>query len=184
VYDFRIVDSPAAVRFTYADYQNLPEESRYEILDGDLIMSPSPTKEHQQVVLRLVRALAAYVESNNLGEVFVAPYDVVLSETDVVQPDILFISKQRASIATKKAVMGAPDLVIEVLSPGTSERDRTVKAKLYARAGVKELWLVDPETRAIQVLKNGPQGFEPQESGTTATSEVVSGFNVAAEQIF
>jgi Uma2 family endonuclease len=177
------VDSPAAIRFTYADYQNLPEESRYEILDGDLLKSPSLTREHQRIVLRLVRAFAAYVESKNLGEVFVAPYDVVLSETDVVQPDVLFVSKGRASIATPKAVMGAPDLVIEVLSPGTSERDRTVKAKLYARAGVKELWLVDPETKSIQVLQNGPTGFEPKTpAGPIAASRVVEGFEISADR--
>ena len=179
------MDSPAAVRFTYEDYKNLPEESRYEILDGDLVMSPSPTREHQRIVLRLVRAFAAYVESKKLGEIFVAPYDVVLSETDVVQPDILFVSKARASIATPKAVMGAPDLVVEVLSPGTSERDRTVKAKLYARAGVQELWLVDPDTKSIQVLQNGPSGYEPQASaGSTAASRVVEGFEIPIDTLF
>jgi len=125
----------AAVRFTYADYLNLPEESRYEILDGDLLVSPSPNASHQRIVKKLARIFGRLLEDAGLGEIFVAPFDVVLSDTDVVQPDILFISKERASIVKERAVFGAPDLAVEVLSPATAERDRTVKAKLYARAG-------------------------------------------------
>lgn len=177
--------STAAVRFTYADYKNLPEESHYEILDGELIMSPSPTQEHQRVLFRLARILAEFVESRGLGEVFVAPFDVVLSETDVVQPDVIFVSKARSPILTKKAVMGAPDLVAEVLSPGTADRDRTVKAKLYARAGVRELWLADPESKTLQVLELGPVGFELQgPPGAHGTSKVLEGFEITATQLF
>jgi Uma2 family endonuclease len=149
----------AAVRFTYQDYLNLPEDRRYEILDGDLLMSPSPTERHQRLLLELALILTTFVKKHQLGRVYVAPFDVVLSETDVVQPDILFVSADRASIVGEKAVRGAPDLVVEVLSPATAERDRTVKAKLYARAGVRELWLVDPDSQTLEILVNTESGF-------------------------
>ena len=185
VYHDLAMDTPAAVRFTYADYRNLPEESRYEILDGDLQMSPSPTTIHQRVVRRLFALLVSHVELAGSGEVFVAPLDVVLSDTDVVQPDIFFVSGGRASIVREKAVFGAPDLVLEVLSPATAERDRSVKAKVYARAGVRELWLLDPDKRTIQVFENGPRGFAARSNpGGKAESSVLAGFAVSAEKIF
>jgi Uma2 family endonuclease len=152
----------SAVRFTYADYVNLPEESHHEILDGDLLMSPSPSTLHQRVVLRVLEIVSAWAKSTHAGEAFVAPLDVVLSEMDVVQPDVLFVASGRSEIVKERGVFGAPDLVVEVLSKATAERDRTVKAKLYARAGVKELWLVDPDAKTIEVLVNGPEGFTPQ----------------------
>ncbi len=129
------------VRFTYDDYLLLPEESRYEIIDGDLRMSPAPTARHQRIVREIVLILAEFVRRHDLGEVMVSPFDVILSETDVVQPDILFVTKDRASIIREKGAFGAPDLVIEILSPATANRDRTVKAKLYAGSFERPGWL-------------------------------------------
>jgi Uma2 family endonuclease len=177
----------AAVRFTYADYLNLPEESRYEILDGDLLMSPSPNASHQRIVKKLARIFGRLLEDASLGEIFVAPFDVVLSDTNVVQPDILFISKERASIVKERAVFGAPDLAVEVLSPATAERDRTVKAKLYARAGVRELWLVDPGSKTIEVLQSGAAGFERKglaKAGETAQSATLPALRVRLADVF
>ena len=150
--------TPTALRFTYQDYRNLPEESRYELIEGDLLMSPSPSTLHQRIVLRLAEILSAWARANGAGEVFVAPCDVILSEMDVLQPDVLLVSRERSSIVQEKGVFGAPDLVAEVLSPATAERDRTVKTKLYARAGVREIWLVDPASRTVEVLAADASG--------------------------
>ncbi len=150
---------PAALRFTYQDYLLLPEDRRYEILDGDLFRTPAPTPYHQRVSRNIEVMLDSYVRSHGLGEVLDAPCDVVLSATDVVQPDILFIVTDRLSIIGEKYISQAPDLVVEILSPATAERDRSLKTKLYARFGVRELWIADPEAKTIEVLVNTREGF-------------------------
>jgi Uma2 family endonuclease len=109
--------------------------------------------------LKLAVLLSTFVEKNDLGLVYIAPFDVVISDTDVVQPGILFVSKERISRIEERGVHGSPDLVVEILSRSTAERDRTVKAKLYARAGVRELWLLDPDAKTIEILVNTETGF-------------------------
>jgi len=141
-----------AVRFTYQDYLQLPEDRRYEIIEGDLFMVPAPSPYHQQVSRNLERYLDSFVAAQDLGEVFYAPCDLLLSETDVVQPDLFYISEARRSIIKDKNIQGAPDLVIEILFPATAERDRGVKQKLYARVGVVEYWLVDTTAKTLEVL--------------------------------
>ncbi|WP_447975037.1 Uma2 family endonuclease [Nitrospira sp. Kam-Ns4a] len=143
---------PTAIRFTYQDYLQLPEDRRYEIIEGDLFMVPAPVPYHQQVSRNLGYCLHGFVSDRGLGEVFYAPCDLLLSETDVVQPDLFYISEAQRSIITDKNIQGAPELVIEILSPATAERDRGVKQKLYARAGVAEYWLVDTDAKTIEVL--------------------------------
>lgn len=125
----------ATIKFTYEDYKNLPESEtkRYELIEGELCMVPSPTFEHQDIAANLGFALAKFVRDHKLGKVLHAPLGVVLDDENVVQPDIIFISKVRSRIIHKEAIRGAPDWVIEILSPSTGERDRTVKKKLYAR---------------------------------------------------
>ena len=152
----------ANIKFTYEDYKSLPESEtrRYELIEGELIMVPSPNEYHQRVSGRLEFILRAFVEDKNLGRVYDAPFDVVFSEEDVVQPDILFVSKERFSIITEEEIRGAPDLVVEIFSPATAERDRTYKKTLYARHGVKEYWIVDPEEKTIKVMALGKAGFE------------------------
>jgi Uma2 family endonuclease len=177
--------TPAAVRFTYQDYLNLPEESCYEIIDGDLQKCPPRTASHQAVVGNLGHALTRY--ASDIGEVFLGPLDVVLSEADVVQPDVFFVSTECSAIVKERGVFGPPDLVVEVLSSATAERDRTVKAKLYARAGVAELWLVDAEARTIEVLVNGPGGFVSHSkaaAGQAPTSKVLGGLVRGTEMVF
>jgi len=151
----------AKIRFTYRDYKNLPESEtrRYELLEGELIMVPSPNIRHQRVSRKLVFLLEDFIRKNKLGEIFNAPLDVHLGE-DVVQPDILFISKERSSIVAKEEIRGAPDLVIEILSPATVERDQAYKKTLYDRHGVREYWIVDPEENTIKVMPLGKGGFE------------------------
>jgi Uma2 family endonuclease len=148
----RLVAEP--IRLTYEDFCALPDDGRrYEILDGDLYMSPSPATLHQRVVGNLYAILREHVRRHGLGEVFIAPYDVVLGTHDIVEPDVIFVSRARAAIVTEKNIQGPPDLLIEVVSPSTAERDTRDKRNLYARCGVDHYWLVDPESRSVLELK-------------------------------
>lgn len=141
------------VRTTYQDLcELLPDETRCELIEGELLMSPSPSRFHQDAIQRLNEPLLKHVKQNNLGVVYFAPLDVVLSDYDVVQPDILFVSNLRRDILKDKNIQGAPDLAVEIISPGSRERDRLIKKGLYARYGVQEYWLVDLEKKAIEVL--------------------------------
>ena len=148
------------IKFTYEDYLQLPEDKRYELMEGEFYMVPSPGWSHQTILKRLFRILDDYVTSHRLGEARFAPLDVVLSDEDVVQPDILFISKEHSHIITERNVQGAPDLLIEILSPSTAERDWGLKRKLYAKYGVKEYWIVDPENKSVEVMTLREKGFE------------------------
>ena len=171
----------------YEDYRRTPDDERYELLDGELIMVPAPRVDHQRVVLRLASVLHAFVEERGLGEVLAAPCDVVLSDTDVVQPDVLFVSRERAHVVVPENVRGAPDLVVEVFSPSTGERDRTVKRALYARHGVREYWQVDTQARTVTVLRSSGADFETEavyRGDRTARSAVLDGFGVGLERIF
>lgn len=149
-----------AIRFTYQDYLQLPEDRRYEIIDGELFMVPAPIPYHQQVSRNLEYQLHGYVLAHDLGEVFYAPCDLVLSESDVVQPDLFYIAKERLSIIKEHNIQGAPDLVVEIISPATEQRDRGAKQKLYASAGVKEYWIVDPTLKTVEVRRLTESGFE------------------------
>ena len=149
------------IRFTYEDYKHLPESEtkRYELLDGELIMVPAPSIGHQRVSRNMLLLLGAYLREHPRGEILDAPCDVRLGE-DVVQPDVIYITNERRTIIKEEAVEGAPDVVIEILSPVTAGRDRTYKRTLYARHGVREYWLVDPEERTIEVLQLTEAGFK------------------------
>ena len=181
-----VVAKPAA-RLTYEDYRNTPEDERYELLDGELVMTAAPNIAHQRVSSRLERRLGAFVEERGLGEIFDAPTDVVLSDTDVVQPDLLFVSKGRADIITADNVQGAPDLVVEVLSPTTARRDWRVKLDLYSKHGVQEFWLADPQTEIVWVLLPNEGSLEVAAiygEGDTLTSPTLEGFTLGLDQIF
>ena len=142
----------AVVKLTYEDYRTTPEDERYELLDGDLVMVAAPNLRHQTVLLRLTQGLGQFIDEHKLGKLFFSPCDVVLSDADVVQPDLLFVSREREHLlSTGENVQGAPDLVVEILSPATADRDRGYKRKLYGRHGVKEYWLVDPTVEAVSV---------------------------------
>ena len=174
-------------KLTYADYLKTSDDERYELLNGELVMPPAPLTGHQIVSMALASRLYLYVNEREMGTVVAAPTDVVLSDTDVVQPDVLFVSSQRSQILTRENVRGAPDLVVEILSPATAERDRTLKLDLYAQHGVKEYWIVDPDARTITVLLRGEGGFGVDGiygEGQTLRSPTLTGFNVALEEIF
>ena len=177
-----------AIKFTYQDYQHTPEDQHYELLDGELIMAPAPNLGHQQISVSLGARLYTFVQKQDLGKVFHAPCDVVLSNADVVQPDLLFVSHQRAHLLLGGAnVLGAPDLVVEILSPSTAGRDRTLKRTLYAKHGVQEYWLVDPDARTVTVLRLDAGAFEVAAlygEGQTMTSPMLEGFAVELNEIF
>ena len=147
----KIMARKANVRFSCQDCQLLPEDKRYEILDGDLCMVSSPNTKHQRVSKKLLVTLARQVEGRNLGEIFVAPYDVILSDDNIVQPDIFFIAGGRVGLVGELNLHGTPDLVIEILSAGSRKMDMETKKKIYARFGIGEYWIVDPDAEAIEV---------------------------------
>lgn len=153
------VDLPEKARYTYGDYQKLPEGAPYELIHGHLVMSPSPSFQHQTLVLILATALREYVQSRDAGEISIAPMDVHLSEDTVVQPDILYVSPDRSGRIEEQEINGAPDLVIEVASPSTSHLDVFDKKQLYEAHGVREYWIVDPETKTVEVYRNTDEGF-------------------------
>ena len=138
---------------TYDDLPETPVDgSRYEIIGGQLLVSPSPTTDHQRLVRRLLLEIGAHVDEHRLGELLPGPVDVRLGVHTVVVPDLLFVRADRLSIVKKALIEGAPDLIVEVASPSTRGRDNIQKAAAYAEAGVPEYWLPDPETRAFRML--------------------------------
>jgi Uma2 family endonuclease len=142
----------AGAGLTYEDLVNLPEDGkRYEILDGDLVVTASPITRHQRVSRNLEVAVHLHVRENGIGEVFDAPIDVLLDRHTIVVPDLVFVSTARSAIIQRHGIVGRPDLLVEILSPSTAERDRDTKAKLYARFGVDHYWIVDAENEVLQV---------------------------------
>ena len=175
------------IKFTYEDYLNTPDDKRYELLDGELIMPPAPGESHQNVSAMLGWKLTQFAVENRLGRVYHAPFDVVLSDFDVVQPDLIFVSNERADIITPANIQGAPDLVVEILSPSTATRDKTFKRSLYARHGITEYWMVDLTAKTITVLRLGERGFEVVNTygeGETLTSPTLQGFTLNLDDIF
>ncbi len=179
--------SPVTTKFTYEDYLKTSDDERYELLDGELIIMPAPSIAHQHVAMKLGTRLDTFVEEGNLGVLYSAPTDVVLSDTDVVQPDLLFISSERAHIITPANIQGAPDLIVEIRSDSTAERDETLKRNLYAERGVKEYWLVDPDAMTIAVLllrEGGYAEVAAHRMGQALTSPTLKGFSVNLDEIF
>ena len=180
-----------AIKFNYQDYLQLPEDKRYEIIDGDLFMVPSPNERHQHILSNIFYVLFDYVRKNKLGAVYCAPFDVLFSEEDIVQPDIIFVSNENRKIITKDNIKGTPDLLIEILSPGTSKRDLGIKKKLYAKNGVREYWIVDPAQETIEVLNLKEGAFRGKSynmgvMGQTSrlSSSVIQGFDIDIKEIF
>ena len=174
------------IKFTINDYMTTPEDKRYQLLDGELILAPSPIDRHQAILGELFFALHQFVTENGLGRVRVAPLDVVLSDYDVAQPDLLFVSNSRAEIITEANIQGAPDLVVEILSPSSAQYDRGYKHTLYGRSGVREYWIVDPEDRTVEVYVASDQGLAHRASygrNDTLTSPLLTGLAIDLEGV-
>ena len=149
-----------AIVLTYKEYEALPADGRrYEIHEGELSVTPAPSPHHQMVSRNLFRFLDHHVRSRRLGEVLFAPVDVILSETIIVQPDLVYLDRERLGVISRRGIEGAPTLVVEILSPSTTVIDRSTKRQLYARSGVPFYWLVDPESRAIEALELEATGY-------------------------
>jgi len=160
---------------TYEDYCAVPQDGRrYELLEGELCVGPSPTSRHQRVSRNLEFILHAQVSARGLGEVLDAPMDVILDPGTVVQPDLLFVAASRLAIITERGVEGAPDLAVEIVSGRTGTFDRGPKRQLYARYGVAHYWIVDPDGRSLAeyVLQDRNYGlratYQANSSCTTA----------------
>jgi Uma2 family endonuclease len=167
--------------WTYEDYLGVGDEDYFEIINGKAFMSPAPELFHQRWARKIFLAIERQVEARKLGEVFFAPVDVVLDEQNVVQPDLVFVSRAKAEILDRKGIMGAPDLVVEIVSPTSLRRDRYEKRELYARFGVKEYWLADVANRSIEVLSLRNDGYELLGCAAnegTIRSEVLPGFEL------
>ncbi|HEV2581772.1 MAG TPA: Uma2 family endonuclease [Ktedonobacteraceae bacterium] len=172
----------------YDDYATLPNDGhRYEIVDGVLYMAPAPNEWHQTATGRLFRYLASYIEDAGHGRVYIAPFDVELGPGSVLQPDVLVILNAHRERITFSRIVGAPDLVVEVVSPGSVGYDRTKKQNAYARAGVPEYWIADPWSRTIEVLTLEADGYRSLgvfEGKAKLPSEIVPDFPVQVERFF
>jgi Uma2 family endonuclease len=181
------MSAPGSLRFTYEDYVRLDDDRRYEVIDGELFVTPAPTPYHQIVGKRLGFLLDAHVQAGRLGEVFLAPCDLVLSEFDVLQPDIFFVAEERRAIIGERYISEAPDLVVEVLSHSTADRDRVTKAARYGKFGVKEMWIADPVTKTIEVLVNRETGLRRQalyRADDVLVSPLLPGLEIPLARIF
>lgn len=147
-------DTPEAGHWTVEDYMKLDDDQRYELLEGDLLMTPSPNIFHQRAVTKLGTLIDSYVDERDLGVCFDAPFDVVLGDDTVLQPDFTSVRGDRVSeLYDGHCISGAPDLVVEILSKSTEARDRHRKRSLYGEAGVPWLVFVEPEARVVEVLR-------------------------------
>lgn len=178
------------LKFTYEDFLLFPDDgTRHELIDGDHFVTPAPTTRHQRISLRLSTAIKVFLKDNPAGELFVAPCDVVLSDVDVVEPDLLFVASSRQSIITERNIQGPPDLVVEILSDSTRKTDETIKRKLYERYGVTEYWIIDPDLETIKIHRKGQDGYAlpetlAREHDDQVTTPLLSGFQVSLVELF
>jgi len=181
------VDLPEKDQYTYEDYRQLPEGAPYELIRGHLVMSPSPSARHQFAQSNLFFELSRFVRANDAGRVLSAPFDVRLSEADVLQPDLLFVAQARLDRIGEQELDGPPDLVAEILSASTAHQDLTRKKRLYERHGVREYWVVDPDQRVVEVFEHTEEGFVQHarvvEEGPVG-SALLDEFSVALSALF
>ena len=152
---------PQRIRFKAADIWDTPEDGRrYEVVDGQLYATPPPIPEHQGATSGLCRHLLPYIYERRVGRLYTAPVGVELDDENGIQPDLVYVSRERLHIVGRRGIEGAPDLVVENLSPSTRSRDRGVKLRRYAVAGVPHYWIVDPRSRALESYRLGERGYE------------------------
>ncbi len=179
---------PAAYRVGWREWLALPETHLFcEILDGEVHMSPAPSVLHQTVAGELFARLREHVRSGDLGRVFIAPLGVRLSEEDVVEPDVVVVLRPHLSRIAEAGLLGAPDLVVEVLSPGTAGRDLGIKRRLYERYGVPEYWIADPHARVVEVLSLTGTGYKQAglfRREDALTSPLLPGLEIPLGEVF
>jgi len=182
---------PAGVKLTYDDFLLFPDDGmRHELIDGEHYVTPSPNTKHQTVSMTLAVLIGGWLERNPIGRIYHAPFDVVFSRFDVVEPDLLYLSNDRAAdVLTPQHVRGAPDLVIEIGSPGTRARDETKKRALYERTGVTEYWFVDPEIDVVRIYRRSGERFTrpvelSRETNDVLTTSLLPGLELPLARLF
>jgi Uma2 family endonuclease len=180
-----------AVKLTYDDFVQFPDDGkRHELIDGEHYVTPSPNTRHQRISGNIHLLIGNWLERHAVGQLFYAPYDVVFSDFDVVEPDLLYLSNERAAqVLTPLHAKGVPELVIEIASKGTRKRDETIKRRLYERVGVSEYWVVDPLIDVIRVYRREDAGFgRPNElsrqAGDVLTTPLLPGLDLPLARIF
>jgi Uma2 family endonuclease len=179
------------VKLTYDDFVLFPDDGkRHELIDGEHYVTPSANQKHQQILLNIGLLIGNWLEEHSVGRLFQAPFDVILSRFDVVEPDLLYMANERAvDVLTLANVQGAPELVIEIGSFGTRRRDETIKRRLYERAGVSEYWFVDPEIDVVRVYRRSADGFKrpielTAEDNDVLTTALLPGLSLPLARIF
>ena len=159
------------MRWTYEEFVRLPSEgsTRYEVIDGELAVTPAPTTPHQRVVTNLVRVLGTFVHEHALGTLLPGPVDVLFGEGDYFEPDLIFVRTDRSHLVTLRGIEGPPDLVVEILSPSTAARDRGVKLERYRHFRVPEYWIVDLDARSVEVWRLAEDAVSPAVVGPSGT---------------
>jgi Uma2 family endonuclease len=185
---FHTMLSTKARPITRHGYVLIPEGApRQELIEGDLVIAPSPSSFHQDILLNLGTIFRDYLRANPIGKIFVAPLDTYLSDINVYQPDLLFIRKQNLAIVEEHGVEGAPDLAIEILSKTTAKYDLGIKRSIYARTGVEELWIIDPTKRTLAVYRlteNSETPAATYKGKQKFTSEVLPGLTIVLTEVF
>lgn len=173
---------------TAEDYRATPDGTRYQLVEGELyLMSPAPNRFHQDIVLNIAEMLRVFLRTHPIGKVYISPIDVYLDDHNVVQPDVLFVSNERLGILADDGLHGAPDLTVEVISPAHAQLDKTAKRRVYARHGVKELWLVDPTLRQIHLYefaRDPAKAVRILDDDESFVSPLLPGLTISASEVF
>ncbi|MBI4207466.1 MAG: Uma2 family endonuclease [Betaproteobacteria bacterium] len=168
--------TPSARRWSYSEFARLPDDgNRYEVIGGELYVTPAPGTRHQLLVTRLGHILSGFVEEHRLGWVIVSPVDVLFAEGDYVEPDLVFVRRERKGIISDRGIEAAPDLVVEVLSESTSKTDRGVKRERYTHFGVPQYWIVDPEERTVEIYQLTQDPVRSSVARETMTAHLIPG---------
>ena len=185
-----VTGSRPGVKLTYDDFVLFPDDGkRHELIDGEHYVTPSPNLKHQAVSGNLHGRIWSYLQAHPIGKVYSAPLDVVFSHFDVVEPDLLFVSEARRDVLTTKNVQGAPDLLVEIGSPGTRRRDEKLKHQLYERFNVTEYWVVDPDIDVVRVYRHIEGKYQRAQElsldhGDVLTTALLPGLELKLSEIF
>jgi Uma2 family endonuclease len=175
-------------RLTYPELRMMPDDGkRYELIDGEVFVTPSPSEKHQRILVNLLMSMQAHAKARGLGRVYVAPFDVVFGEKTALQPDLLFVSSPRRGIIGPEYVLGAPDLVVEILSPYRVPYDRVTKFEQYAQNGVGEYWIIDPVAESVDVFRLAGSSYELVGSVTgdrTLETPLLPGWKMPVRDLF
>lgn len=174
-------------KFTYDDYAKLPEGSLYQLIDGELIMSPAPNLYHQMILNNILQELNKFNAVKKSGKIFPSPVDVYFEEYETYQPDIVFVAKERSHILKETKIEGSPDLVVEILSESSAYYDLKHKKNIYEKYGVKEYWIVDPIDKSVEIYENKKNKFElysHKKLNGLVKSKLLGGLSFDIESVF